>query len=44
MTPLCTAEALPSGAGRDGRVATTYGTVDLAQSVSLGVTSNGPDD
>ncbi|AIY00687.1 hypothetical protein ART_1088 [Arthrobacter sp. PAMC 25486] len=43
MTPLYTAEALSTGAGRNGRVATTSGTVDLglAMPKEMGGSGNG---
>ena len=43
MTPLYTAEALSTGAGRNGRVATTSGTVelDLAVPKEMGGSGNG---
>jgi len=43
MTPLYTAEALSSGAGRNGRVSTTSGTVnlDLAIPKEMGGSGNG---
>lgn len=44
MTPLCAAEALSTGAGRDCCVTTSSGTGDLDLTVSLGTTANGTDD
>ncbi|WP_154605571.1 organic hydroperoxide resistance protein [Arthrobacter sp. AQ5-05] len=43
MTPLYTAEALSTGAGRNGRVATTSGTVNLELAIpkEMGGSGNG---